>query len=307
MEHNTPKHFVLQLGSLISLYITVSFLIVLLFAIIDVSFPDPTEGYYVLEGAASSIRLGIAMVLVFFPTYVVLTRIVNRLRRVESAGAYLTLTKWLIYLTLLVAAVVLLIDLAVVIMRFLEGDITQRFILKAVVVLGAVGATFYYYILDAQGFWLRNEQKSIMFGIGISVAVLASVVFGFSYIETPAAVREMKLDVQQIHDLQGIQTRIENYYMINKSLPSSLLELETQGTLPVAPNQRVPYQYGVTETGFRLCATFAHPSATPDVSYMLELDKEAFFLNAWNWEHTAGDVCFDRLVNKNATNNKPVN
>jgi uncharacterized protein YacL len=157
MENTTPKHFVLQLGSLISLYISLGFLLGLLFGIINLKFPDATEGYWALESASSAVRLGIAMVIVFFPTYLILTRLVNKLRRQEKNGSYLNLTKWLVYLSLLVGGGVLLGDLVAVIMTFLEGEITQRFIFKALAVLVVVGLAFHYYILDARGFWLAQN------------------------------------------------------------------------------------------------------------------------------------------------------
>ncbi|MEN9922388.1 MAG: hypothetical protein RL097_665, partial [Candidatus Parcubacteria bacterium] len=39
MENHTAKHFVLQLGSLASLYLSLSFLLVLLFGVINLIFP----------------------------------------------------------------------------------------------------------------------------------------------------------------------------------------------------------------------------------------------------------------------------
>jgi hypothetical protein len=128
MNHNTPKHFALQIGSLISLYLSLAFLLVLLFGIINLKFSDATQGYWAIESASSSVRLGIAMLAVFFPTYLVLTRLVNKLRRGKNAEQYLTLTKWLIYSSLTIGIGALLIDLAVIIMTFLEGEVTARFI-----------------------------------------------------------------------------------------------------------------------------------------------------------------------------------
>jgi hypothetical protein len=51
MKNNTPKHFALQLGSLISLYLSLTFLLVLLFGLINLKFPDAAEGYYMIERA----------------------------------------------------------------------------------------------------------------------------------------------------------------------------------------------------------------------------------------------------------------
>ncbi|MFT5831748.1 MAG: hypothetical protein ACI9SY_000116, partial [Candidatus Paceibacteria bacterium] len=151
MNNHTAKHFVLQLGSLIALYLSLTFFLVLTFGFINLRFPDATDGIWQLESAANSIRIGFAMVVVFFPTYLILTRLVNKNRRASNDTSYLGLTKWLIYLSLLVAGLTLLGDLVAVIMGFLEGELTSRFLMKAFAVSAVIGAAFFYYIKDAQG------------------------------------------------------------------------------------------------------------------------------------------------------------
>src|SRR5690606_3877090 len=194
MNEHTPKHFVLQLGSLLSLYLSISFLLVLLFGLINLRFPDPAESYYSLESYSSAVRIGIAMLVVFFPVYLYLTHAVNQIRRRTPDGMYLSLTRWLIYLSLLVAGGTLLIDAVIAIMTFLEGDLTERFLLKVVSVLVVVGVAFYYYLLDARGYWLTNVRRSYLFGVGAALIVLLSIIFGVNHIETPAEVREGRLD-----------------------------------------------------------------------------------------------------------------
>ena len=298
MENHTAKHFVLQLGSLVSLYLSLGFLLTLLFSIINIMFPDAIDNYWAIESAHSSVRIGIAMVLVFFPTYLLLTRTVNKMRRSEAGGAYLVLTKWLVYLSLLIGGGVLLGDLVAVIMTFLEGEITQRFILKALAVFVVVGAAFYYYILDAKGFWLKNEQKSILFAFGAIVVVLISLGFGFKNIETPSEVRERKLDAQQITDLQQLQWRIQDHAVVNSAVPASLDQLSNVA-VTAAPEDRPAYRYNVTAEGFELCATFAQPSSdSENFMYQTSVVPEAKMMvkNPDNWQHEAGEVCFKRIV-----------
>ncbi len=303
MENHTAKHFVLQLGSLASLYLSLGFLLSLLFSIINITFPDAIDDYWVVESSHSTVRFSIAMLVVFFPTYLYLTRTVNNIRRTESDGMYLSLTKWVVFLSLLVGGGVLLGDLVAVIMAFLEGEITERFILKAFAVLVVVGAAFHYYLLDTKGYWTKNEQKSIMFAIGAALVVFASIAYGFAHIETPSAVREQKLDAQQVSDLQQLQWRIQDYSLTNGKLPESL-EALSDGAIPRAPEDRAAYKYSVTEEGFELCATFAQPS-TENENYMYQssavINEKMMIKNPDNWQHGAGEVCFKRVVNKEET------
>lgn len=308
MENHTAKHFVLQLGSLASLYLSLGFLLSLLFSIINITFPDAIDDYWAIESSHDMVRISIAMIVVFFPTYLFLTRTVNKIRRTEADGMYLSLTKWVVFLSLLVGGGVLLGDLVAVIMAFLEGEITQRFILKALAVLIVVGASFYYYLLDTKEYWTKNERKSVLFAIGATLVVFASIAYGFTHIETPSAVREQKLDAQQVTDLQQLQWRIQDYTVTNGHLPETL-EALGDGALPKAPEDRAAYRYATTDEGFELCANFAQPS-TSNENYMYQssavINEKMMVKNPDNWQHSDGDVCFNRIVNKEGIETKPV-
>ena len=300
MENNMAKHFVLQLGSLITLYLSITFLVVLLFNIINLLFPDVTEGYWMLESASESVRLAIAMLIVFFPTYLILTRRVNTLRRAEANSTYLGLTKWLMYLSLLVGGGIILGDLVAVIYSFLEGELTTRFLLKAGVLLAIVSAAFYYYLQDARGYWLKREKISIYYGLGMAVVVLTSLVTGFFHIETPVVVREMKLDDTQIQHLQSIQSKIEEVMSISSStLPKSLEEAYDGFPIPEAPEDRPAYTYEVTKAGFNLCATFSRASTpeTADMYYAKPMFETGMLIkNGSNWSYKEGRYCFERIT-----------
>jgi hypothetical protein len=298
MEHHTAKHFVLQLGSLISLYLSLSFFIVLVFSSVNLLFPDAIDGFWEVEQAASSIRLGFAMVLVFFPTYLVLMRQVNKNRRHNKSNSYLGLTKWLIYLTLLISGLVLLGDLVAVIMSFLEGELTTRFILKAATVFLVIGGAFSYYILDAKGYWLKNEKQSIIYGATTAIVIAAAMVVALTQIPNPSQVREMKMDNEMVGDLQDMQWRIEDYYRTNDSLPADLQTLYGEFAVPETPADKPDYEYSVMEEeAYKLCATFTHDSTGVSTEYTRDrIVPGPNFPGNYNWDYKAGYWCFDRKV-----------
>lgn len=298
MENNTAKHTVLQLGSLVTLYLSVSFLVVLLFNIINLQFPDAAENYWQIESASSMVRVAIAVLIVFFPTYLVLTRRVNENRRAETNSQYLGLTKWLIYLSLLIGGGVLLGDAVAVILAFLEGELTTRFLLKAAVLLVVVGAAFYYYLEDARGHWLTREKESKSFALAMTVVVAVSLAAGFFHSETPSAIREMRLDNTQVTDLQQIQWKIEEAMALSSStVPTSLEAAYGDFPIPEAPEDRPAYSYEVTEDGFELCATFSRDSNTEQEMWGPAYDKTAVIKNGNNWQYKEGRYCFERVVN----------
>ncbi|MCB9810885.1 MAG: hypothetical protein H6779_00710 [Candidatus Nomurabacteria bacterium] len=301
MENHTAKHFVLQLGSLITLYLSIAFLLVLHFNIINLIYPDAVDSYWQIESYRDAVRWGIAMLIVFFPTYIILTRRVNKNRRQETSSSYLGFTKWLIYLSLLIGGGVLLGDLVAVILAFLNGEITTRFVLKAGALLLIVGAAFYYYLQDARGYWLTREKVSIYYGVGMSAIVLATLLTGFSYIETPTEVRELKIDEKQLTDLQDMQFRIEDYLRANNELPQSIESAYVGVEVPVASEGRKDYSYELTDEGFKLCAEFAEATQnglSAEFRYAAPLypDGVTMIKNPNNWDHEAGYYCFLRVI-----------
>jgi hypothetical protein len=294
MENSSAKHFALQLGSLISLYLSLGALTQLLFGIITIQYPDQLNGYWEFTNASSSMRISIAMLVVFFPTYLALTRVTNVGRRVGVA--YTALTKWLIYLSLLVGGAVLLGDLVAVIYNFLNGELTVRFVLKALALLAVVGSACTYYVYDARDYWQTHEKTSVQCGIVVTVLVLIAIVFGYLNIETPAEVRERNADLVQITDLGSIQSYVVQYYTINSKLPETLADISNVSGLPQAPEGRSEYTYARNSAStFEICADFAYPSLPGDYAYTT-YDSGMTLKNPDDWTHKAGLWCFTRVV-----------
>lgn len=304
MEHQTAKHFSIQLGSLISLYTAIAFLLTLLFGIITLHFPAESDAYYEHSGATDSVRLGIALVVVFFPTYLLLTRLANKARRASSENTmYVGLTKWLVYLSLLVGGLVLLVDLATTIMTYLNGDLTLRFALKALSVLVVTGAAFSYYLADVRGVWIVRERASIWCGVAASIMVFGAIVGGLLLIDSPTEMRERKIDNSQLETLSKIQAAVVDYVQINGQLPQALSDLKSESDKHDAPKGRAAYEYNLTDNGFSLCAEFALPSIDGE-NYYTYWGDSAGILNGDDWEHPAGRHCFDRPVNINVITEK---
>lgn len=292
MKDATPKNFVLQLGALISLYLTITFVLVLLFGLINLLVPDSADSYFSQESAQNSLRLSIAMLLVFFPTFITLTRLVNVVRRQLHDATYLTITKWLLYLSLLAAGLTILIDLVVLIVTFLEGEVTVRFLCKVLAVFTVVGLAFGYYLKDVRGYWVTHENESKLYGLLVSLFVIVTVVFAFFMIDSPESARAIKFDNQKVGHLQDMKWRIEDYYRSNQSLPATITDVYDLFPVPTPPDDTMMYRYEVVDEKFyELCAEFNQASQTienPTIRPVFEKN--------YNWEHQAGEWCFQREV-----------
>lgn len=291
------KSFVLQLASLVTLFVSLPAFITLLFSVINLQFPDATDSYWQVDSYQSSIRYSIAILVIFFPAYLALTRKVNKARRSEGE-LYHTLTKWLVYLALLIAGLIILGDLAMVVYTFLNGEITIRFILKALALLVVIGGASYYYALDARNHWQNKEKESVMIGGATLALVLLCAGYGYSLIDSPSVAREVRLDEQQLSDLQDMQWRIEAYYQETASFPGDYEMLYTDFPVPVAPEGRESYEYKITGSDtYKLCATFA--AATPESERSIakpSVTNGDVYLQNQNWEHGVGRKCFERKI-----------
>lgn len=298
MEQNTARNFVLQLGSLITLYVSLTAVLMIVFSVINVLYPDVASYAWDYASTQSTMRTGIAMLIVFFPVFIIATRMVNKIRRTET-GTYLMLTKWVVYLSLLVGGAILLGDLVVVIMGYLNGELTTRFLLKAAALAIVLGIAIYYFIQDARGFWLTHEKESKLYGLGVVALAVGSLALGFMYGDSPSKVREMKLDAEQVTNFQDMEWRIQDHYTVKKALPVTVAELYVGTEAPSAPESRAVYTYKIKdEDSYELCANFAFPSTPSDLSVPAYSGVDMMKNPYNNWDHGQGETCFERTVYK---------
>ncbi len=253
--------------------------------------------------AIMSLRYGIASVIVAFPIFLFMGRVIIRENLRNPGQRISAVRRWLTYLTLFVASVAVIADLITLIVRFLEGDITPRFVLKVIVVAVLAGGAFIYYLRD-----LRRDEvapsaeialtRSSRFGFAFLILVVAVTIgFGFWFAGSPMRARLLGQDNMRVNDLANIRDRIQHYYSNKGVLPESLAACDINPDSFVSQKRdRVtgePYTYRrIDATHFEVGATFALPNAF-DNSRIVPRDpgyvsrgEEKF------WAHGAGPKTF---------------
>ncbi len=298
----SPKDFFINLGAIVALYVSVISILNLLFEVINRAFPDPLQPY--IDPYSGAIRWTIASLIIIFPLYLWLSRLLNRDTEKNPEKRELSVRKWLIYLTLFVAGIAIAIDLIVLINTFLGGEITTRFVFKVVAVLVVLGAIFGYYLFDIRGKFMNGMGRKY-FAWGSGLLVLASIVVGFIVMGSPQTQRLFRLDDQRVQALSSIQWQIVNYWQQKEKLPERLDQLRDPIGGFVVPGDPVTGEaYGYETTGknsFKLCATFGasnqnieltttvlRVAPVPIKGYGNGIDE--------NWQHGVGKVCFDRTI-----------
>ena len=150
----SPRDVFLHILAMIGLYVSAISFGNLIFELINIYLPDPLNYYPV--ATYDSIRWSVAVLIIIFPVYVYLTKYLydDLVRNPEKRE--LKIRKWLIYLTLTLAASVIIGDLITLVYYLLKGDIALRFILKVITVLFIAASIFIYYR------WELKMQREIM-------------------------------------------------------------------------------------------------------------------------------------------------
>lgn len=111
-------------------------------SLIDMAIPDPGE---YPRSPGSSARWSIASLIAFTPVFLLINRHVGGPGREDAARRRSLVRKWFATVTLLVTSLLLLGGAVHVIHAFLNGDLTLRFGLKALLVATVAGLILAYY------------------------------------------------------------------------------------------------------------------------------------------------------------------
>lgn len=126
----------------------------LLFELINRTWPDPAAMEYGRRGA-ESMRWSAASVIIAFPVFVYVARFLARELARSPVKRLSAVRRWLTYLTLFLAATVLIGDMITLVYKMLGGELAVRFLLKVLVAAVIAGSIFGYYLWDIR----REEQE----------------------------------------------------------------------------------------------------------------------------------------------------
>lgn len=318
----TPKFFFLSLGVIVALITSVISFLVLFFETLNKKFPDALNSVYQYGYNTydyESIRSTLATLIIFFPVFLVLSYFWRKLSKAELGIKDNIVFKWMIYLIIFIASLVIVIDLVILVRYFVSGEITSRFIFK-VIGTATVAALVGYNYFNA----LKNHESNAptklftILGFISGLLFLGLIVWSFVIMGSPKMQRAWRLDNQRITDLQNIQYQVINYYQQKEKLPENITDLSnpiSNYTLPNDPEFQKGYTYEYLpidkdKLTFELCATFTTkiPEGFNETNYnngpmMAELDvkRSAAYPGGGvneSWKHEVGRTCFSRTIDK---------
>jgi hypothetical protein len=295
LPRSTAKDVFSHLLAIVTLFMGVISFIALYFQYVNIKFPDVLSFYY--PGSLEIIRQCMAILIVAWPVFILITWMIYRDLRGEPAKINIGIRKWLQYLTLFVASLTIIIDLITLIRYFLDGEITARFVLKVLVVLLTAAAVFGYYLWDLKRDVAEKTKITLYVTITTVVVVLITIVLGFFVAGSPVEQRRVRLDAQRVENLSMIQNEAINYFSLKRELPANLETLNNSlsgFSVPADPETKLSYEYTMkSDLVFELCATFSTKSQE-NQGYSFPMYYGSTY--GQNWDHEAGRVCFERTI-----------
>ena len=181
------------------------------FVLINRAFPDAA---FTSPASVSTdvLRWALSFLIVSFPLFLFIQRTVNRMLQKNPELHSSRIRKWLTYMTLFLAAGVLVGDGIAVLYYALGGELGWRFVLKVIVVGAIAGSVFGYYRFDLRRDDADGENESrrprlpLALAGGWSVAVMLVVAGGLSVSGSPGRARERILDMERVFQLQEHRT-----------------------------------------------------------------------------------------------------
>lgn len=318
------------LGIAISLIVSVTNLLQVVFAAIDRRFIDVLSATY-MDPTGSDVRFAIASLIVMYPIYVGLSWYVSKDITKFLYKQNIPVRKIMIYCTIFVAVLALIGTLVSVIYTYLGGELSIRFAYKAGSVFVVALSLFAYYYYALRRDYSKKTIVPVIVTLIASVVVILAIAWSISVVGSPSVMRAKKIDSTRLSDISRIQQEIFNRVQMTDKLPATLVELDNafQGyKVPVDPITQKDYGYTITQQPvikmnyqtnrkeltksaiFELCATFdtvreidsRGQSALVKVAdtsidsfysagnYYYEGDASPF------WNHTTGTVCFKRII-----------
>jgi hypothetical protein len=126
----------------------------LVFQFVDWARPDPATSV-TAEYVRDSIRFSVSALVVTMPLFLYMSMLTNRELAADPNQRTSPVRRWLTYLTLFIAACVLIGDVTTLVYSLLGGELTTRFVLKVVTVAVIAGTSFWYYLSALR----RDEQR----------------------------------------------------------------------------------------------------------------------------------------------------
>lgn len=296
-ENHSAKfafYYLLSLAALIFMAISFGMIV---FGIIDVSIIDPLLASNRIN-TYSNFKFALSALLISAPIYFFTLNLIKKGIKKKELDLSSPIRRWLTYLIILVSAMIMLGVFIGTFNGFLSGELTLRFILKALSLLIISGLTFGYYFCDIRSGESSGRNKwNKFFLLSSLVLVLAAFISAWFYIDSPKEARDKRMDQKLVNEIEILEQNVNYYYEENNQIPDTLTDfIDSQERIAYLNDLGVEYKKS-GEDDFELCATFKRASQD-------DARNNIYLVGPRNKLHNSGYDCFNGYLWQKEVQNK---
>lgn len=291
-KHNA-KYAFYYLLSLVALIFTALSFGMIIFSIIDKLIPDVLNSY---SGSVDSqLKFAISALFIAAPIFYFISGLIHRGLHKGELEKDSAIRRWLTYFIILVSSLIILGVFIGVINSFLSGELTSRFIFKALSMLFISGITFSFYFYDIKRDNPDKSDKVVkIFFFATLVLAVAAFVAAWFFVESPKTARNRRLDSALVQNMYNIENAVNSYYDRNNKLPLNIEELKNDKNIYIGanslvdPETKAPIVYNkISVKEFEMCATFR----TDSIAESTKQGASYVGIDINSKEHRAGYQC----------------
>jgi len=301
-KNSSAKYAFFYMLSLVSLVFTAISVGIIIFQIINKNIEDPLSQW---SGSFDSgaLKFAISALLVAAPIFYATSRQIFKSLFSGKLDKEAGVRRWLTYFIIFVTSVVMIGWMIGIINMFLGGELTLKFILKALTAIMIAAAVFSFYLYDIKRKEVSGKKDKAVtaYFYGSLIIIVGVFTSSLFIVESPKETRNRKTDEAVINNFSEIDSAMKNYYLEYEKLPENLdvLVLEVNFLSEddiVHPVEKEKYEYKKTgDRSYELCVEFKSSNVdNEDIRYKNE-----------RWLHDAGYQCIEqKIINK--ANNQPI-
>lgn len=260
-NHNAKYAFYYLLSLVALIFMTIS-IGMIGFEIVNQLVKDALSG----AGGSSddALKFAISALFIAAPVFYLMSTLINKGLKKGELDKNSPVRRWLTYFIILVSSVIILGVFIGVINNFLSGELSWRFVYKAIIMLLLAGGVFSYYFYDVKRTKVEVTGLVLKIFFWSSIGIVTAVfITAWFFVESPQVARAKRLDQLVVTNIQNIESAVNSYYVKNKTLPASLNQIEADADLYLDPKvladpeTGAPISYNKTGAeSFQLCAYF---------------------------------------------------
>jgi len=291
---NAAKFAFFYLLSLIALVFMAVSTGMIVFQIINKYIPDLINQY---SGRYSDeiMKFAISALIISTPIFYVISRIIHKSLFRGELGRDSGVRRWLTYFILLVASGVMIGWAIAIINNFLDGELTTKFILKALTALIIAAGIFSFYLYDIRRAEVAGKKSVIIktYFIISLIVVLAAFVASLFVVESPTKTRDRKMDQKIINTFSTMDRCVDQHWQENDNLPENLDQILNNCSYAFPEKVReqiesnkIEYKKG-EDNNYELCAHFRTSNKSEKDGMFIEPELKSYL-------HDAGWQCLSR-------------